>query len=83
MRNYVVVEEGIYFISRTHPTLGRSESHAYIQFYRFATREMEVVAQVEFGWKDQGFSVSPDSRSFLFTDNVRTGSDLVMLEDFQ
>ena len=83
MRNYVVVEEGIYFISQTHPTLAPSESRAYIQFYRFATRQTEAIAKVQRGWKDQGFSVSPDGRSFLFTDNVRTGSDLVMLEDFQ
>ncbi len=85
MRNYVVVEEGIFFISQTHPTLGRnpSESGAYLQLYRFASREIEVIAEVQMGWKDQGLSVSPDGRSFLFTDQIRAGSDLVMLEDFQ
>ena len=82
-RNYVVVGKGIYFFSATHASLGPSELHVYLQFYRFATHEIEVIAQVERGWKDQGFSVSPDGRSFLFTDEIRSGSDLVMLEDFQ
>ena len=82
-RSYVVVGKGIYFFSATHPSVEPSESHLYLQFYRFATREIEVIAQVKRGWKDQGFSVSPDGRSFLFTDSVRAGSDLVMLEDFQ
>ena len=82
-RNYVVVGKGIYFFSATHPSVEPSESHVYLQFYRFESRETEVIAQVKRGWKDQGLSVSPDGRSFLFTDEVRSGSDLVMLEDFQ
>ena len=82
-RNYVVVGKGIYFFSATHPSVEPSGSHVYLQFYRFASRETEVVAQVQLGWKDQGFSVSPDGRSFLFTDQIRAGSDLVMLEGFQ
>ena len=85
MVSYVVVGEGIFFISQTHPTLGPipSKADTYLQFYRFETRESEVIAEIQLAWKPQGLSVSPDGRSFLFTDPVRQGSDLVMLEDFQ
>ena len=85
MVSYVVVEEGIYFISQTHPTLGPilSKADTYLQFYRFETRESEVIVEIQMSWKAQGLSVSPDGRSFLFTDPVRESSDLVMLEDFQ
>ena len=83
MRNYVVVEEGIFFFSQTHQAFGHNPSEAYLQFYRFESRETEVIEQVEMSYKDHGLSVSPDGRSFLFTDEVRSGSDLVMLEGFQ
>ncbi len=85
MVSFVVVEEGIYFISQTHPTLGPHPSSldTYLQFYRFETREKAVIAEIQMAWKAQGLSVSPDGRSFLFSDSVREGSDLVMLEDFQ
>ena len=83
MRNYVPMEDGIFFFSQTHPTHAPDPSDAYLQFHRFGSRETEVIARVEMGYKDHGLSVSPDGRSFLFTDEVRSGSDLVMLEDFQ
>ena len=83
MRSYFVDETGIYFVSQTHPSLGPSQANTYLQFQRFATSEVEVIAELTSGWKDQGFSISPDGRSFLFSDPVSDGSDLVMLEDFQ
>ena len=85
MRSYFVGEEGIFFISQTHPEHGRSTSpaDAYLQLYRFESRQSEVIAPVHTAWKSQGLSVSPDGRSFLFTDAVQEGGDLVMLEDFQ
>ena len=65
MRSYFVVETGIYFVSQTHPEHGRGASNedGYLQLYRFESRESEVLAPVNIGWKSQGLSVSPDGRS--------------------
>jgi Tol biopolymer transport system component len=85
IRSYFVAEDGIFFISQTHPIHGRDSSYsdAYLQLYRFESRESEVIAAVKMGWKSEGLSVSADGRSFLFTDAVQEAGDLVMLEDFQ
>jgi Tol biopolymer transport system component len=69
-----VAERGIYFFS--------SEGKR-VQFYRFATRKVETVAELpKFNWA-WGLSVSPDGRQLLYSLPEGHDSDLMLVENFR
>jgi Tol biopolymer transport system component len=71
------VNGGIYFV----PTPGTNTSYS-IQFLSFATGKVRTVAPMS-APPAEGLSVSPDGRFLLFSQVDQTGSDLMLVENFQ
>jgi Tol biopolymer transport system component len=76
-RAFVPVDDGIYYIGR------RSDNGQYpLQFFRFSSQTSEVLTNVD-GSIYIGLSVSPDRMAILFTKTVKSGANLMMIENFQ
>jgi Tol biopolymer transport system component/DNA-binding winged helix-turn-helix (wHTH) protein len=74
---FAVFEDGIYYIGR------RGADKQYpIRFYEFTTGTSRLVTNVD-GMLAEGFSVSPDRKTFLFSKSVFEGTDLMMIENFR
>ncbi|HSB18006.1 MAG TPA: winged helix-turn-helix domain-containing protein [Bryobacteraceae bacterium] len=73
-RYFVVAERGIYFLT--------SEGKR-IQFYSFATRKVETVAEFQKFNCAWGLSVSPDGRQLLYSFPEEHDSDLMLVENFR
>ena len=76
MRAFFPVEDGIYFI----PDPG-IDGKSSLQFLSFATGKVKMVAPIL--RPREGLSVSPDSRSILYTQLDEVGSDLMLVENFR
>ncbi len=74
---WVVVEDGIYFISRPN-----DKGVSYIRFKDFATGSDRAVVPIEARvfW---GLTVSPDRRTFLYTLSDESGRDPMLVENFR
>ncbi|MCP5118504.1 MAG: hypothetical protein GY953_47435 [bacterium] len=72
-----VVEDGIYYVGRR-----REDGTSEILFQNVETGELETVAVIEetTGW---GLSVSPDRKTLLYVQEDRSGSDLMLVENFR
>jgi serine/threonine protein kinase len=72
----VAVNEGIYFISKPD-----EKGVSYIRFKDVVTGSLRTIAPIEHQvwW---GFAVSPDRRSFLYSQADNYGSDLMLVENF-
>jgi eukaryotic-like serine/threonine-protein kinase len=75
-RAFAVVDEGIYFISKSS-----SSSDYLIQFYSFAGGKIKPVATIQKP-VSFGLTVSPDRRWILYTQEDQLGSDLMLVENF-
>jgi Tol biopolymer transport system component len=73
----VVMEDGIYFISKPD-----EKGVSYIRFKDLAKGEVRTIAPIR-GQVYYGFTVSPDRRSFLYTQADDSGSDLMLVENFR
>jgi len=72
----VVMEDGIYFISKPD-----EKGVSYIRFKDLAKGTVRTIAPIR-GQVYYGFAVSPDRRSFLYTQADDSGSDLMLVENF-
>ena len=70
------VADGIYYIGKR--TAG---GYCPLAFYDFASRTSRMLAKIE-GIIYQGLVVSPDGKSVIFTHSARSGSSLMMIENF-
>jgi Tol biopolymer transport system component len=75
--NFVVVNDGIYFIPRPDPKSGYS-----IQFLNTTTGKIRRIASIEKP-VGGGFAVSPDRRWILYAQADQAGSDLMLVENFR
>ena len=76
-RAFFPVDDGIYYIGR------RSDKGQYpLEFFRFSSQTSQVLTNLD-GTIQLGLSVSPDRRTILFTKTVRSGDNLMMIENFQ
>lgn len=77
-RYWRVTSQGLYFaaVTTTGPLL---------EFYNFTTRQLSEVMRLERGPEPfiPGLSVSSDGRSLLFCRVDRSGSDIMMVEEFR
>ncbi|MCA1600195.1 MAG: serine/threonine-protein kinase, partial [Acidobacteria bacterium] len=76
---WAVVDRGIYFI-KPEP-----KPPATIEFFSFATRRVTRIASLEkesFAWGST-LSISPDERWILYTQRDQSGSDIMLVENFQ
>jgi Tol biopolymer transport system component len=75
-RAFVVMDDGIYYI----PAPGAKGSS--VRFRSFATgedKEISSISQPTF----QGLSVSPDRKTILFSAEVQTGSNIMVVDNFR
>jgi len=72
--NFVVVEDGIYFIA-----VGEGRSKTSVKFFDFATRKSKTLAKVGKPWWF-GLTLSPDGRWLLFPTIDREGRDLYVVD---
>jgi len=73
---FVPVDDGIYYIGQ------RSDSGQYpLQFFQFSSQTSQVLTNID-GVIFQGLSVSPDRTAILFTKSLRSGANLMMIENF-
>ena len=77
-RSFAVVDRGIYFIS-----VPSSSSDYLIQFLSFATGKINPVAAIGKSWAFDGFTVSPDEQSFLYSRLDQQSSELMLVENFR
>lgn len=79
LRYWTVVDKGIYFGTRT------STPHPSIQFFSFATGQVNEVFQIEKPLLvgAPGLSISPDERAILFVQLDRSDSDIMLVEGFR
>jgi Tol biopolymer transport system component/DNA-binding winged helix-turn-helix (wHTH) protein len=69
--------DGIYYVG------ARNDEGSYpLEFYQFSGKTSRVLEKIG-GSIFQGMSVSPDGKSILLSRSVNTGSDLMMIENFQ
>jgi Tol biopolymer transport system component len=76
-RSFAVVNKGIYFIS-----FPSSSSDYLIQFFSYTTGNINRVAAIG-KLTPLTFTVSPDEKSFLYTQIDSSGSDLMLVENFR
>src|SRR5262249_54248208 len=76
-RSFAVVDKGIYFIS-----LPSCSSDYSIQFFSFASGKINRVAAAGKS-PPYSFAVFPDEQSFLYSEYDSSGSDLILVENFQ
>jgi eukaryotic-like serine/threonine-protein kinase len=74
---WVVVAEGIYFISKPD-----AKGVSYLRFKDLATRAVRTIAPIK-GKPYWGLTVSPDRRTFLYAQSDESGSDLMLVENFR
>jgi len=75
-RDFAVFEDGIYYG-------GRSEKdQTTIFFYDFSSGKSRLITRFE-GSVYQGFAVSPNRKTLLFSTNTGSGSDLMLIENFR
>jgi Tol biopolymer transport system component len=77
---WAVVDRGIYFINP------ESKPHATIDFFSFATRRVTRIASLEKPVSILAIStlvISPDGRWILYTQLDQSGSDIMLVENFQ
>jgi hypothetical protein len=72
----VIGGQGVYFISKPD-----EKDVSSIRFKDFATGSMRTIVPIK-GRVSWGLSVSPDRRSFLYT-QYEGGSDLMLVENFR
>ena len=72
----MALNDGIYFISKPD-----EKGVSYIRFKDFGTGSVRTIAPIarQVSW---GFTVSPDRRSFLYSQADDYGSDLMLVENF-
>jgi Tol biopolymer transport system component len=74
---FVPVDDGIYYIGR------RAANRQYpLQFFQFSNQTSKVLTNID-GEINYGLTVSPDRMDILFTKSVKSGSDLMMIENFR
>ncbi len=73
---FAVADKGIYFVTPN------PNGTSVFQFHNFATGKLTTLAEIHqsVSW---GMSVSPDERYILYTQEDQTGSDLMLVENFQ
>jgi eukaryotic-like serine/threonine-protein kinase len=73
---FAPVDDGIYYIGR------RNDNGQYpLQFFQFSSQTSRVLTNID-GSLILGLSVSPDRRDILFTKTVKSGANLMMIENF-
>jgi Tol biopolymer transport system component/DNA-binding winged helix-turn-helix (wHTH) protein len=77
-RYWRVAEQGIYFATAT-------SAGAMVEFYNFATKQIIEVARIARAAEKflPGLAVSPDGRSLLYCQMDRSGSDIMMVDNFR
>jgi Tol biopolymer transport system component len=76
-KSFVPADDGIYYIGR------RGDNGQFpLQFFQFSSQTGKVLTNID-GVVYQGLSVSPDRTAILFTKTVRSGANLMMIENFQ
>jgi Tol biopolymer transport system component len=79
-RDFLIVNEGIYFIPGQD-----SDGKSSIQFLSFTTDKAKMVTSLS-GAPHEGLSLSPDGRFILFSQSdkhQKRGSDLMLVENFR
>jgi dipeptidyl aminopeptidase/acylaminoacyl peptidase len=74
---WVVVAEGIYFISKPD-----AKDVSHIRFKDLSTGSVRTIAPIK-GKPSWGLTVSPDRRTFLYAQSDESGSDLMLVENFR
>jgi Tol biopolymer transport system component len=74
--NFVVVEEGVYFLS------GQEQENVSLKFFDFATGRTKLLVQTARP-SNMGLAISPDRRWILFTQYDHMGSDLMLVDNFR
>ena len=74
--------DGIYFIAEDHDA--SSASTWVLKRFRFDTRKLSVVSRLEKPpWGPSPLDVSPDGSWFIYVQNDRDDSDLMLVENFR
>ena len=73
----MALNDGVYFISKPD-----EKSVCYIRFKDVATGSVRTIASIE-REVESGLTVSPDRRSFLYSQVDESGSDLMLVENFR
>ncbi len=76
LRAFVVTEDGIYYIQA--PGI---DGNASVRFRSFATSQDEEIARIKHPF--QGLTVSPDRKTILFSANVRSGGNVMVVDNFR
>ncbi len=75
-RAFLPVDDGVYYIGR------RSNGQYPLRFFRFSSRTSQILTNID-GWIGLGLSVSPDRTAILFAKTVKSGANLMMIENFR
>jgi len=76
MDTFAITKRGIYFVRHA------ADAEASVSFMDFYTRDIQEIARVKC-LIASGLTVSPDERSILYTQIDRTGSDLILVDNFR
>jgi Tol biopolymer transport system component len=74
---FAITRDGIYY-----PAPPTAHGERYIRFFSVATRQDRAISAISRPVR-LGFTVSPDGRHILFDQIDRSGSDLMLIRDFQ
>jgi hypothetical protein len=78
MRGLAVFDDGLYYLHY------RGKNIYEIRFHELSTSRDQVIGEVEGDLEGaSGLGVSPDRTTFLFTKVLRSGADLMMIENFR
>jgi dipeptidyl aminopeptidase/acylaminoacyl peptidase len=78
-RSFAVIENGIYYVQT--PTLDQDASVRFLDFATGKNREMASIKELAGGFG--GLAVSPDRKTILFAAATRTGSNVMVVENFR
>jgi eukaryotic-like serine/threonine-protein kinase len=75
--NFAVVDDGIYYMPAPEPN-----SNSSVRFLSFATGRDKEIAPI-ISAPHQGLAVSPDRKTILYATNVRSGSSIMVVDNFR
>ena len=75
-RNFALADDGIYYIPET-----AADGSTSVRFRSFATGQDTEIAAIKNPYT--GLTVSPDRKTILFSVGVRTGSNVMVVDNFR
>jgi eukaryotic-like serine/threonine-protein kinase len=78
---WAIVNEGVYFLDRQE--VPKEGIHYYLRFFELKTRKDRLITELPKRPFNSGLDISPDGRSFLYTQVDQSDTDIMLVDNFR